>query len=408
MPEITYSPAALYIHIPFCSKKCDYCDFYSIPVNAATDGQLLDSFIEILRKDIDRQFKPVDTAKINSVYIGGGTPSLLGPRRMKELLDFLMPALSVGQNSARKIDEFTVEVNPESLDKDFLRVCAEGGVTRISCGIQTFNAPSRRLAGRAGGSARLGKALALLGEIYGGAFSADIISGLPFQDEAALRRDMETLLSYKPAHVSLYDLTLEENTPLYQNIISSRVTLPPLETAERLWIFGRDFLTANGYPQYEVSNFAQEGKRSVHNIAYWRMSGWLGAGPSASGTLITDGGASGKTFGLRRTVNADVRPYVSGAEPEVFSETLDRNALIKESFLMGFRYIKGPDAALFKKRFGCGIEDLIPETLRVWRNAGKMQSGTLNGALNIALNTDGLLILNRFLTDCFIELEKLA
>jgi oxygen-independent coproporphyrinogen-3 oxidase len=398
MPETSRGTSALYIHIPFCPKKCDYCDFYSIPVNAASDGQLLDSFLEALRKDIERQFKSFDALKVNSVYIGGGTPSFLGPRRMKELLDFLMSILRVGQSSARKIDEFTVEANPESLSEDFLRVCAEGGVTRISCGVQTFNASSRRAAGRSGGSARLNTALALLNEAYGGAFSADIISGLPFQDDAALRRDMETLLFYNPAHVSLYDLILEENTLLYQNVISSKVTLPPAETSERLWIFGRDFLTANGYPQYEVSNFAPDGKRSIHNIAYWRMGGWLGAGPSASGTVIADGGASGGTRGLRRTVNAAVRRYISEAEPEIFTEILDRNTLIKESFLMGFRYIEGPDTVLFKKRFGCEIESLVPETMRVWRDAGKMQGG--------ALNMDGLLMLNRFLTDCFIELEK--
>jgi oxygen-independent coproporphyrinogen-3 oxidase len=395
-----YKPAALYIHIPFCAQKCDYCDFYSIPATAAADGQLLDNFVEALCKDINMQLNTIDAAEINSVYIGGGTPSLLGSRRMKTLLDFLMPILCRGRTTSRKIDEFTVEVNPESLDEDFLHACAEGGVTRISCGLQTFNAPSRRAAGRRGDTTRLNTALALLREAYGGAFSADIISGLPFQDTAALRRDIETLLTYNPAHVSLYDLTLEENTPLYQNVISSKVILPPPEAAEKLWIFGRDFLETNGYTQYEVSNFAPDGKRSAHNIIYWRMGGWLGAGPSASGTIITDGDGSSETHGLRRMVNASVKNYVSNLEPDVSTEPLDRNTLIKESFLMGFRYIEGPDAELFKKRFGCGIENLVPETLRVWRDSGKMQNGAR------ALNKDGLMMLNRFLTDCFIELDR--
>ncbi|MDR0383161.1 MAG: radical SAM protein, partial [Spirochaetaceae bacterium] len=129
---------ALYIHIPFCEKKCDYCDFYSLPVKKY--GRLLDSFAERLCDDIDGQLKMFGITEVMSVYIGGGTPSLLGARRIKELLDFLAVRLKGFPPPA----EFTVEANPESLDADFLRACREGGVTRISCGIQAFDEASRR------------------------------------------------------------------------------------------------------------------------------------------------------------------------------------------------------------------------------------------------------------------------
>ncbi|MDR0410168.1 MAG: radical SAM protein, partial [Spirochaetaceae bacterium] len=157
-------PAALYIHIPFCAKKCDYCDFYSIPVNDGGGGRLMDGFIEALAKDIEGQIKAFGAEALSSVYIGGGTPSLLGSRRMKELLDFLAAVLREYRRSPHEIAEFTVEVNPESLDEDFLRVCAEGGVTRISCGVQTFSEAARRAVGRGGGIGRLKSALSLLGE----------------------------------------------------------------------------------------------------------------------------------------------------------------------------------------------------------------------------------------------------
>jgi oxygen-independent coproporphyrinogen-3 oxidase len=395
--------AALYIHIPFCARKCGYCDFYSRPLNTSSALEmssaeaLLDRFAERLCADIEGQIERFGAAGINSVYAGGGTPSLLGPRRMKALLDFLRSRLPGFAGKRRPAPEFTVEVNPESLSEDFLRVCAEGGVTRISCGVQTFSPASREAIGRSGKPSRLYAALALLKEAYRGAFAADLISGLPFQDEEALSRDIGTLLSYEPAHVSLYDLTVEKNTPLYRNARASKVSLPAPETAERLWIRGRDSLEAGGYPQYEVSNFAPEGSRSVHNTVYWRMGSWLGAGPSASGTIIADGG--GGVRGLRRTVYAGIRRYLSAAAPSVRVETLDRETLIKESFLMGFRYIEGPDSALFKKRFGCPIESLAPKTLDAWRKRGKMREGLC------ALNRDGLLVLNAFLTDCFIELD---
>jgi oxygen-independent coproporphyrinogen-3 oxidase len=388
---------SLYIHIPFCAQKCDYCDFYSVPAGACfdgmPDGRLLDRFAESLCRDIRGQLDGFHVTELASIYIGGGTPSLLRPGRMKALFDFLSAAC------ARRLPrEFTVEVNPESVDEDFLRVCLEGGVTRISCGIQTFNGEARRAIGRHGGVGRLISALDLLNKVCAGSFSADLISGLPCQDEAALLRDIETLLRYGPAHVSLYDLTIEEGTPLYRKAASSKVSLPTVEEAASLWIAGRDFLEAAGYPQYEVSNFAPAGKRSAHNILYWRMGGWLGAGPSASGTLIQGGG--GAAAGIRRTVKADVRGYVSEGGHDVLIEHLDQTTLIKESFLMGFRYIEGPDEALFQKRFGRTIESLVPETLAKWRGGGKMRSGLC------ALNREGLLMLNSFLTECFIELDR--
>ncbi|MDR3355817.1 MAG: coproporphyrinogen III oxidase family protein [Spirochaetaceae bacterium] len=388
--------ASLYIHVPFCKKKCDYCDFYSVPEGDWAGGGLLDRFVDALRADIGGQLAGFRVSEPASVYIGGGTPSLLGPGRLKTLLEFLEAAGGRPLNG-----EFTVEANPESVDEAFLRACLEGGVTRISCGVQSFNKEARRAAGRRGGIERLGAALALLGEAYGGAFSADLISGLPGAGESVLLRDIETLLRYGPAQVSLYDLSVEENTPLYRNVAASKLSLPQADEAARIWIAGRDFLEAAGYPQYEVSAFAPEGKRSAHNIVYWRMGNWLGAGPSASGTLIRDGGG-GEARGLRRTVAADLRGYLSEDGPEVLVEELDRDTLIRESFLMGFRYIEGPDTALFQKRFGCPIESLAGETFSRWREHGKMRDGLC------ALNREGLLMLNKFLTECFIDIDRSA
>jgi oxygen-independent coproporphyrinogen-3 oxidase len=382
--------AALYIHIPFCEKKCDYCDFYSVPFDDETDSGILNRFLVNLCRDISGQIESFGVTNISSIYMGGGTPSILGHERMERLLDFLRPV-------SEECAEFTVEANPESLDEDFLNACAEGGVTRISCGIQTFDPEVRRALGRGGKISTLHSALSMLGEIYPDAFSADLISALPGQDEAAALRDIETLLRYKPAHVSLYDLMLEENTPLYKNVMSGSVTLPSLEKAVKVWIAGRDFLQDRGYLQYEVSNFARDGYLSIHNLVYWRMGNWLGAGPSASGTVIHR--RRGGVYGERRTVSADAGSYAFDSAP-VFVEKLDREALIKETFLMGFRCAGGPDEDLFKKRFKRPIESFAPVTFSAWRERGLLREETL------ALNGKGLLLLNRFLADCFLEMEN--
>jgi oxygen-independent coproporphyrinogen-3 oxidase len=173
------------------------------------------------------------------------------------------------------------------------------------------------------------------------------------------------------------------------------------EEADRLWLCGRDALEKAGLNQYEVSNFCREKKESRHNIRYWRMLNWLALGPSASGTVIND--ETGK--GFRYTISPDVDQWLSKGRLEISStplrhEELDSLTLIKETFLMGFRYIEGPDVEMFQRRFRRSIIDCIPMTLETWRGRGLLQNN------KIALTKEGLLFLNSFLTDAFLELDS--
>jgi oxygen-independent coproporphyrinogen-3 oxidase len=370
---------SLYIHVPFCAGgKCDYCDFYSVLTDAQS-GVIMDLYIKSVIEDVKYQFEYFNVSKISTVYIGGGTPSVLGAQRLSILLSTLnaLPGFIPV--------EFSIEANPESVTEEFLSVCREGGVNRISLGVQTFNEKSRFAVNRRGQAHLLEKKMGLVSNLFSGAFSADLITGLPFQNEKSVTEDIKRLLAFNPAHVSLYSLTVEEGTPLVKKIRSGVVNLPDGESAENLWLICRDALVEAGFSQYEVSNFALEGKRCLHNIRYWRMDGWLGAGPFASGTVLNEDNGTAKRF----TFAPDLQRYInSPCIHNAALEELDRSALIRESLLMGYRYCEGPDMEKFKHRFGCAIEDCIPKTLESWKEKNIM------------------LFLNRFLIDAFSELSE--
>jgi oxygen-independent coproporphyrinogen-3 oxidase len=244
-----------------------------------------------------------------------------------------------------------------------------------------------------GNEAILTERLSLVQDMFGGAFSVDLIAGLPFQDAKILLRDIEHILTYKPDHVSLYALTLEPGTPLEKQVRLKKTTLPDPDKADMLWIMGRDRLEQAGYGQYEVSNFSLRGKQSVHNIRYWRMENWLGLGTAASSTIIDDETGTGRRF----TFEPDLDAYIAGTRsPRI--EDLDQLTLMKETFLMGFRYREGPDERLFQKRFGLSIQACIPSTLAKWRAKGLLKLE------KSALTPQGLLFLDPFLLDVFAEI----
>ena len=381
------SGVSLYIHIPFCAAFCDYCDFFSVEA----DDAVMDKFVHAVIADVKYQLEFFNVKEVATAYIGGGTPSALGGRRIGILLDALKSL------SGFAPVEFTVEANPESADEEFLSACREGGVNRISLGVQSFYEPSRREVNRYGKALMLEERLALVSRFFPGAFSADLITGLPYQTEKIVLQDIRRLLAFKPAHVSLYSLSVESGTPLEQKLKTKSVTLPEGDKADALWLAGRDALEEAGLQHYEVSNFAPPDKRCLHNIRYWRMESWLGAGPAASGTVIDEETGTAKRFSFAHDAQAYIKtPSVSMAS----CEELDRAALMKESLLMGFRYCEGPDAEKFRRRFGCGVEDCIGQTIARWRNRGFFNGDA--PAKNL------MLFLNSFLSEAFIEIEGFA
>jgi len=222
----------------------------------------MDLYVKAVIEDVKHQLEYFNVNEICTAYVGGGTPSVLGAERLGVLLKALkaLPGFSPV--------EFSIEANPESATEDFLSACREGGINRLSLGVQTFNGESRRAVNRRGQAGSLDKQLGLVSKYFSGAFSADLITGLPFQSEESVKEDVKRLLAHYPAHVSLYSLAVEEGTPLEKKVKSNAVSLPDEDAAANLWLAGRSALVGAGYGHYEVSNFALEGKRCLHNIRY--------------------------------------------------------------------------------------------------------------------------------------------
>jgi len=373
--------ASLYIHIPFCASFCDYCDFYSITAKNLNEDYI-DSFITSLIKDINCQIEYFKIDKIPTAYIGGGTPSVLG-KKIIRLFDELKKIPFFAPK------EFTVEANPESLTEEFLAACKQGGVNRLSLGAQTFHEPSRLSVNRAGNAVLLEDRLKLASRYFGAQtgtdLSIDLMTGLPYQNQKILLEDIKRICAFSPEHISLYSLTVEENTILKEKINKKEIVLPDMDTADSLWLLGCESLEKEGYNHYEISNFAKDGKQCLHNLRYWQMKNWIGAGPSASGTLVNEQTATAKRFTYAKDVDAYIKsPLITSAQ----CEEIDKKTLLQDTILMGFRRKERIENELFKSRFGCSVEEFIPKTLAKWKNR------------------DIMFFLNSFLFDAFTEIEQ--
>ena len=358
---------SLYIHIPYCGSKCSYCDFFSLP-SAGVPDQYVDAMVAQLGS-----FRRAGLlGRLETVYFGGGTPSLLSCAQLSRIMEEVCPHLEPGA-------EVTLEANPESLTRQLLAAARGCGIDRISLGIQSLDDGVLGCVGRRCTAGKARRALGLLAE-SGMAFCTDFIAGLPEQGDQEFLAGLEEVLTYKPRHVSLYSLTVEEGTRLHRQIESGQLAWFP-EVADSQWIAGRDLLEAAGYLQYEVSNFAPAGQESRHNCAYWRQQSYLGAGAGATGTLYRWGASGELLGGLRYTNTTNIDEYVgfwsaAGGGQGVFSgsgtdsggeafsghtlleampaqrEELDRDTLAFEHLMLALRMKEGVDCSEYRRRFG--------------------------------------------------------
>ncbi|MGP1459863.1 MAG: radical SAM family heme chaperone HemW [Treponema sp.] len=387
--------ASLYIHIPYCASKCSYCDFFSVP---CAPSAVPDEYVAALCAEIRLRSQAAGVADWKSVYFGGGTPSLLNALQIRRIMDCVRSCGSLDTRQA----EVTMEVNPDDVDSALLSGMEGAGVNRLSCGVQAIDERLLKECGRRSSVSRVRAALSLIQRDWKGVFSADMISGLPGQTEQSFLAGLSELVSYKPAHISLYSLVVEEKTPLGKKICSG--SLPyDFDFADELWICGRDFLLASGYRQYEVSNFCIDGSECVHNMTYWRLENYIGCGAGAAGSTY------GNFFGARTTNTSDLTAYIdfwtAADNPDCIrrapqeTELIDRETMIFEFFMMGLRTTQGVCREDFEKRFGAAFPQKIDAAFTAWTARGLAEQYERDGRHYAALNKEGLLFLNRFLAE---------
>ena len=266
---------ALYVHVPFCAQKCRYCDFDSQSVAPCDLDAALDAYFEHLYARLDAFGNAGALRQIRTVYVGGGTPSLVGERLVKLARRIFAWCTPV---------EFTCEANPESLTAELATALAEVGVTRISLGVQTLDNTELAAIGRIHNAERALEAIATVKDV-GLDVSCDLMCGLPGQTMASWQCALDGVLAAAPHHVSVYPLTLEEGTPLYRMACRDESLEPDEDFQAACMDVARERLSSAGYHPYEVASYALDGHECAHNIAYWTGRGYLGLGRSAAGML---------------------------------------------------------------------------------------------------------------------------
>lgn len=333
-------PLALYVHCPWCVRKCPYCDFNSHAVRG--DGPPFADYVARLLADLDQELRdPAARRALASIFIGGGTPSLLPGESIRTLLDGIRARLTLIPEC-----EITLEANPGAADSERFAAYRAAGVNRLSIGIQSLNDASLRALGRIHDPEQARAAVAAARAAGFDNLNLDLMFALPGQDLAQARADLESLLELEPTHVSYYQLTLEPDTAFH----ARPPALPEADLAADMAAAGRERLESAGYRQYEVSAFARPDRRCRHNLNYWRFGDYLGIGAGAHGKL-TDAVA-----GLirRRAKHRHPAAYLAALPESLASEerVLDTAERIFEFALNVFRLTDGFEPSLFERATG--------------------------------------------------------
>ena len=371
---------ALYIHIPFCKQKCLYCDFPSY----SHKEELMDEYVKALNKEILSKTKKY---KIESLFIGGGTPSYLSDENLKILLDTINK-LDFVENA-----EKTMECNPGTVNKEKLEIIFNGGINRISFGLQSTNNEILKKIGRIHTYEEFKENYILARKIGFKNINIDMMFGLPNQSLNIWLESLKEVIELNPEHISSYSLIIEEKTPFYSLFNKDLLDLPSEEEERAMYEKGRDFLEFKGYNQYEISNYAKDNKECFHNKIYWQCKEYIGVGVSSSSYI--DG---------KRIKNIDnIKEYIKNINENnsVIDEELENTEKdkIEEFMFMGLRMIKGIEEKEFENRFGKKIDELYKEVI---------EKHIKNGLLiredgRIFLSKKGIELSNMVMSDMILE-----
>ena len=371
----------IYIHIPFCWQKCFYCDFPSF----AGREKKIDKYLQALEqefallrqrlyqkdnvRDTESKFAP------RTIYIGGGTPTALNAHQLKKLLEIVQKYVTVA-----KAEEFTVEMNPGTVDREKLLLLQQAGVNRLSVGVQSFDDHCLQKIGRIHTAQDAVNTIELAHNLGFDNISLDLIYGLPQQDREILTKSVERALTLPVQHISIYGLQLEEGTAFHRMADMGKLQLPTDELVEAMYDYIVEKLPEAGYQRYEISNYALPGYESKHNLSYWQDVDYLGLGSGAHSYW------QGTRYENPRSIDDYISALEVGRLPSTLEEQVDRQAHMEEYCFLGLRTAAGIDKNLFQQKFGVDLFTVYGRTIEKLVAQDLLQ----HTASGIALTTLGM------------------
>ena len=375
----------LYIHIPFCVKKCEYCDFLSW--NAEEEER--QQYVAALLSEIESYREFAKGYRVSTIFIGGGTPSVLLPKQMEDILQKIYEIFELERRA-----EITIEVNPGTVDEEKLQCYKENGVNRLSMGLQSVKDEKLRLLGRIHTYQEFVESYELARKAGFDNISIDLISSVPGQTLQEWKEELETAAAQNPEHISVYQLIIEEGTPFYEKYAEHPELLPDEETSREIYLWTGKFLKEAGYEQYEISNYAKPGKESRHNLKYWEREDYLGLGL----------GAASMVRNIRMSNTKDMRTYLERCDkPKTMREDvqfLEEPRQMEEFMFLGLRKTRGVSKKEFKRIFGREMDMVYEKALHKCLENGML----LEHKDRIFLSEEGTLLSNMVLSEFLFDL----
>lgn len=376
---IMQSPRALYIHIPFCTNKCHYCDFTSYVLK----GQPVDQYLDALEMEMQRTVAEWPPIEIDTVFVGGGTPTVLTPPQMERFLKAVRKYFPLAPDV-----EFTMEANPGTTDIDKLTAMKEGGVNRISFGVQSFDNSLLERIGRIHNVEDVYRSIENARKVGFSNLSIDLMFGLPGQTVELLRDSVNRAMELGLPHYSIYSLKVEENTLFHKLYERNELPLPPEEEEFNMFILLMDMLKSNGYAHYEISNFAKPGYESRHNSTYWRNEPYYGLGA----------GAHGYVNRMRHVNLKGITPYIEAAAsklPRLEQFEVPEAEAMEDLMMVGLRLLEGVPASRFSKQFsGQTLEGKFGGIIEKLMNDGLLEAESTEDDTIYRLTDKGVLLGN--------------
>ena len=349
----TRTPLELYVHIPFCIRKCQYCDFLSGP----SDRETREAYVDALCREI-RSLSQKEEYEVVSVFIGGGTPSVLSGDQICRIMDEIKRAFVLSEDA-----EVTMEANPGTVSPEQLRLCQEAGINRISLGLQSTVQKELHILGRIHTYEEFLRSYHWAREAGFFNINVDLMFAIPGQTCESWKHNLETVAELSPEHISAYSLIIEEGTPFAQK----NLILPTEDEEYQMYEDTAEILRKYGFHQYEISNYSRAGFECRHNKGYWQRTEYLGAGL----------GAASLFQGRRFSNTGDMKKYLSdSAAPEKIREdavVLSRNNEIEEFMFLGLRMTEGISEKQFERNFGCRAEDIYGPVLAKYKEMGLLE-----------------------------------